>query len=36
MQARRLEWLAAQRLADFIEEYPVEGKGEETGEEVAE
>lgn len=35
-QARRLERLAAERLADFSEAYPVEGKGEETGEEVAE
>ena len=35
-QARRLERLAAKRLADFTEEYPVEEKGEETGEEVAE
>lgn len=35
-QARRLEQLAARRLADFVEEYPVEKKGEETGEEVAE
>jgi hypothetical protein len=34
-QARRLEKLAARRLADFTEEYPVEEKGEETGEEVA-
>ncbi len=36
MQARRLEQLAAQRLDDFSGEYPVEEKGEETGEEVAE
>lgn len=35
-QARRLEQLAARRLADFTEKYPVEEKGEETGEEVAE
>jgi len=35
-QARRLERLAAQRLADFGDEYPIEKKGEETGEEVAE
>ena len=35
-QAQRLEQLAARRLADFTEEYPVEKKGEETGEEVAE
>jgi hypothetical protein len=34
-QARRLERLAARRLADFTEEYPVEEKGEETGEEIA-
>lgn len=36
MQARRLERLARRRLADFSKEYPVEEKGEETGEEVAE
>ena len=36
MQARRLERLAAQRLDDFSEGYPVEKEGEETGEEVAE
>jgi hypothetical protein len=35
MQARRLERLAAHRLGDFSEEYPVEEKGEETGEEAA-
>ena len=35
-QAQRLEQLAARRLADFAEQYPVEKKGEETGEEVAE
>jgi GIY-YIG catalytic domain len=35
-QARRLERLAARRLADFTEEYPVEDKGEETGEKAAE
>jgi hypothetical protein len=35
-QARRLERLAATRLADFTEGYPVEEKGEETGEEIAE
>jgi len=35
-QARRLERLAATRLADFTERYPVEEEGEETGEEVAE
>lgn len=35
-QAQRLERLAAKRLADFTEEYPVERKGEETGEEAAE
>lgn len=35
-QARRLERLARQRLADFGGDYPVEEKGEETGEEVAE
>ncbi len=35
-QARRLERLAAERLAQFSEEYPVEKEGEETGEEVAE
>jgi hypothetical protein len=34
-QARRLEQLAARRLADFTEDYPVEKEGEETGEEVA-
>jgi len=35
-QAQRLEQLAARRLADCAEQYPVEKKGEETGEEVAE
>jgi len=35
-QARRLERLARQRLADFSADYPLEEKGEETGEEVAE
>jgi GIY-YIG catalytic domain len=35
-QARRLEQLAARRLADFSQKYPIEKKGEETGEEVAE
>jgi len=35
-QAQRLEQLAARRLADFTGDYPVEEKGEETGEEVAE
>lgn len=35
-QARRLERLAQRRLADFSKDYPVEEKGEETGEEVAE
>ncbi len=35
-QAQRLERLAAKRLADFTGEYPVERKGEETGEEAAE
>lgn len=35
-QARRLERLARRRLADFSKDYPVEEKGEETGEEVAE
>jgi hypothetical protein len=35
-QARRLERLAAERLAEFTEDYPVEKEGEETGEEVAE
>ncbi len=35
-QARRLERLAAERLAEFAEDYPVEKEGEETGEEVAE
>jgi hypothetical protein len=35
-QARRLERLAAKRLGDFTEPYPVEKEGEETGEEVAE
>ena len=36
MQARRLERLAAKRLGDFSGEFPVEEKGEETGEEIAE
>jgi hypothetical protein len=35
-QAQRLEQLAARRLADFAEQYPIEKKGEETGDEVAE
>ena len=35
-QARRLERLARQRLADFTADYPLEEEGEETGEEVAE
>jgi hypothetical protein len=35
-QARRLERLARRRLADFSRDYPVEEKGEETGEEIAE
>lgn len=35
-QAQRLEQLAARRLTDFTQDYPVEEKGEETGEEVAE
>ena len=35
-QAQRLEQLAARRLADFTGDYPVEEKGEETGEDVAE
>ena len=35
-QARRLERLAAERLAEFTGDYPVEEEGEETGEEVAE
>lgn len=34
-QARRLERLAAQRLGEFTQEYPIEKEGEETGEEVA-
>jgi hypothetical protein len=34
-QARRLERLAAERLAQFTEDYPVEKEGEETGEDVA-
>ncbi len=34
-QAQRLEQLAARRLADFTGDYPVEEKGEETGEELA-
>ena len=35
-QAQRLEQLAARRLADFTGDYPIEEKGEETGEEIAE
>src|SRR5439155_22341705 len=35
-QARRLERLANERLSNITESYPVEEKGEETGEEVAE
>lgn len=35
MQAKRLERLAAKRLGDFSGEFPVEEKGEETGDEVA-
>lgn len=35
-QARRLERLAAERLAEFTEDYPVEKEGEETGEKAAE
>jgi hypothetical protein len=35
-QARRLERLARQRLADFSKDYPVEEEGEETGDEAAE
>jgi hypothetical protein len=35
-QARRLERLAAERLAEFTGDYPLEKEGEETGEEVAE
>jgi hypothetical protein len=35
-QAQRLERLAAERLAEFTEKYPVEKEGEETGEKVAE
>jgi hypothetical protein len=35
-QARRLERLAAERLAGFTGDYPVEEEGEETGEQVAE
>ena len=35
-QAQRLERLANERLSNIAESYPVEEKGEETGEEVAE
>jgi hypothetical protein len=35
-QAKRLEHLAESRLNEFAEPYPVEAKGEETGEEIAE
>jgi hypothetical protein len=35
-QAQRLERLANERLSSITESYPVEEKGEETGEEVAE
>jgi GIY-YIG catalytic domain. len=35
-QAQRLEQLAARRLADFTGDYPIEKKGEETGEEAGE